>query len=116
MDGNDFSELALQESDDENVTQDKGHLGTFELDKMVVPQFKEAISKLSPGEISQPFKTDFGYHIVKLDKRSNKRSLNLENDWQRIEEFALNYKMEQEYRKWLDDLKKNVPIEIREAI
>jgi peptidyl-prolyl cis-trans isomerase SurA len=114
--GADFSELAMQNSDDENVTQDKGHLGTFELDKMVVPQFKEAISKLSPGEISQPFKTDFGFHIVKLDKRSEKRSLNLENDWQKIEEFTLNYKMEQEYKKWLEELKKNVPIEIRETI
>ena len=116
LDGADFSELAIKNSDDENVTQDKGRLGTFEVSKMVVPQFKEAILNLSPGEISEPFKTDFGYHIVLLENRSKRRSLSLENDWQKIEEFALNYKMEQEYRKWLEELKKNVPIEIRESI
>jgi len=114
--GGDFTEIALEKSDDDNVTQDKGFLGTFELEKMVVPQFKTVIEKLNSGEISEPFKTDFGYHIVRLEDRNEKRKLSLDNDWQKIHEFALNSKMDKEYRKWLEELKTNVPIEIRDSI
>ena len=113
LDGKDFSELALQYSDDENVTKDHGHLGTFETDKLVIPQFKEVISTLKDGEISEPFKTDYGYHIVKLDKRSPARTISLDEDWQKIQEMAQNFKMEKEYRAWIDELKKQVPIEIK---
>ena len=112
-DGKDFSELALQYSNDENVTKDHGHLGTFETDKLVIPQFKEVISTLKDGEISEPFKTDYGYHIVKLDKRSPARTISLDEDWQKIQEMAQNFKMEKEYRAWIDELKKQVPIEIK---
>lgn len=113
LDGEDFAELALEYSDDENVAQDKGHLGVFEVDKLVIPEFKKVVSNLKPGEISQPFKTDFGYHIVRLEDRQGGRDLSLESDWQRIEEFALNMKMEKEYRKWIENLRGTVPIDIR---
>ncbi len=113
LDGEDFAELALEYSDDENVVQDKGHLGVFEVNKLVIPEFKKVVSNLKPGEISQPFKTDFGYHIVRLEDRQEERNLSLESDWQRIEEFALNMKMEKEYRNWIENLKETVPIDIR---
>lgn len=111
--GADFSELALKYSDDENVTKDNGKLGTFEIDQMVIPQFKDVISQLKEGEISEPFKTDFGYHIVKLDSRNKARTISLDDDWQRIQEMAQNFKMEQEYRDWIAQLKKEVPIQIK---
>jgi peptidyl-prolyl cis-trans isomerase SurA len=114
--GADFSELALTHSDDENVSQDQGHLGTFEVSKMVVPEFKEVIAGLNSGEISEPFKTEFGYHIVRLEDRKQSRTFSLEDDWQTIEEFALNQKMEMEYRDWIAELKKDVPIQIKENI
>ncbi len=112
LNGADFGEMALKYSDDENVTKDKGHLGVFEMDKLVIPQFKEVISKLKAGEISEPFKTDFGYHIVRLNSKQEKRKLTLENDWQQIEQMALNHKMEKKYKKVIEELKKSVPIEI----
>ena len=108
-----FSDLAIKYSDDENVVDDKGKLGVFEFDQLVVPQFKTVLQELKEGEVSQPFKTDFGYHIVRLYKRSESRKVSLKNDWQRIEELAQNFKMDQEYRKWIDDLKKQVPIQIK---
>jgi len=115
LDGADFGEMALKYSDDENVTKDKGHLGEFEMDKLVIPQFKQVISKLKVGEISQPFKTDFGYHIVRLNSRQEKRKLTLDKDWQKIEQMALNHKMEQKYKKVIAELKKSVPIEIHSS-
>lgn len=113
LDGEDFSELALKYSDDENVTKDKGHLGVFETDKLVIPQFQSVVKNLKVGQISEPFKTEFGYHIVRLNDRKASRTLSLENDWQQIEEVARNFKTEREYRKWMQELRDNINIEIR---
>jgi peptidyl-prolyl cis-trans isomerase SurA len=114
INGEDFSELALQHSDDENVKKDRGMLGEFETDKLVIPEFQTIVKELEQGEISEPFKTEYGYHIVLLNNRNAARNVTLDNDWAKIEEIALNFKMEKEYRKWIDELRKNIPIEIRE--
>ena len=114
LNGENFSDLAIQYSDDENVTKDRGFLGEFETDKLIIPEFKTIVKDLQPGEISEPFKTEFGYHIVLLNKRNAERKISLENDWAKIEEIALNFKMEKEYQKWIQELKKNIPIEIHE--
>jgi len=112
LNGADWDSLALAYSDDENVVKDHGHLGVFEIDKLVIPAFKQVVDTLKVGEISEPFKTEFGYHIVRLDDRQDKRRMDLEHDWDRIEMFAKNYKIEKEYRKWIVELKNQVPIQI----
>lgn len=114
LSGEDFAELALQHSDDENVQKDRSMLGEFETDKLVIPEFRTIVTELEPGEISEPFKTEFGYHIVLLNKRNAARKVSLDGDWAKIEEIALNFKMEKEYQKWMEELRKNIPIEIRE--
>ena len=112
MNGADWDKMALEYSDDENVVKDHGHLGVFEIDKLVIPAFRQVVDTLKVGEISEPFKTEFGYHIVRLDDRQDKRKLDLEHDWDRIEMYAKNYKIEKEYRKWIAELKEQVPIQI----
>ena len=109
-----FEEMALKYSDDQNVKKDHGHLGTFELDKLQIPQFKAVISRLKPGEISHPFKTEYGYHIVRLNTFTPAHKLNLKDDWEELEKYALNFKMQREYKEWLDDLKKHIYIKINE--
>ncbi len=109
-----FEEMALKYSDDQNVKKDHGHLGTFELDKLQIPQFKAVISRLKPGEISHPFKTEYGYHIVRLNAFTPAHKLNLKDDWEELEKYALNFKMQREYKEWLDDLKKHIYIKINE--
>ncbi len=111
--GEDFSELAMANSDDENVKNDKGLLGTFEIEKLAIPEFKEIVNELEIGEISKPFKTDFGYHIVKLNDRQKSRPVSLEEDWQRVEEIAYNYKLDKEYKAWIEKLKNEIPIDLR---
>lgn len=114
--GADFGAMALKYSDDKNVAKDKGHLGLFEKDRMAIPQFTAVLSKMKPGDISDPFKTDYGYHIVRLNARNEGHKLTLKDDWAKIKEFALNFKMEKEYKSWIEELKKNVPIDIRKPI
>ena len=57
----------MQESDDKSVIDNKGELGSFTKDQLVKP-FIEAALKLKNGEISEPVKTVFGYHIIRLNK------------------------------------------------
>ena len=62
-DGKDFAEVAKAHSDCPSKEQG-GSLGTFGPGQMV-PEFEEAVKKMKQGEISEPVKTQFGYHIIK---------------------------------------------------
>lgn len=61
-----FEALAVEYSDDPSVKTNKGDLGWFGKGTMV-PAFEDAVFALDIGEISDPVKTQFGYHLIKLD-------------------------------------------------
>jgi len=66
--GDDFAELALAYSED-NSAQAGGDLGWFGKGRMV-PAFEEKAFSLDVGEVSEPVRTEFGWHIIKVtDKR-----------------------------------------------
>src|ERR1035437_1194600 len=60
--GGDFAAIAIKESDDTGSGMNGGDLGTFRRGQMV-PSFDEAAFALKPGELSQPVKSQFGYHL-----------------------------------------------------
>lgn len=62
--GADFAEMAREHSEGPSAAQG-GDLGTFARGRMV-PAFEEAAFSLSPGEISQPVRTRFGWHLIKV--------------------------------------------------
>ena len=64
-DGADFAELAQEHSDDSGSSEAGGDLGFFQRDVMD-PAFEEAVFALEVGEVSEPVKTEFGYHLIKL--------------------------------------------------
>jgi peptidyl-prolyl cis-trans isomerase C len=66
--GADFAALAKEKSKDPGAA-DGGDLGYFTKDQMV-PEFSEVAFKMYPGQLSNPVKTQFGWHIIKVeDKR-----------------------------------------------
>lgn len=67
-DGAAFSELAAKNSDEPGARESKGRLPQFGRGQMV-PEFEEVVYDMREGEISQPFATEFGYHVVLLHKR-----------------------------------------------
>jgi peptidyl-prolyl cis-trans isomerase C len=92
--GGDFTALAKEFSQDSN--KDKGgDLGYFSKGQMVLP-FEEATEKLKIGEISAPVKTDFGYHIIKLEDKRKAKALSYEEMHDKIYE-ELSSKFIQEY-------------------
>ena len=61
-----FRDLARKYSDDPSSEINGGDLGWAKLDSYV-PEFAEAAKKLKMGEISEPVKTEFGYHIIWME-------------------------------------------------
>ena len=64
--GDDFAQLAKDNSDD-STASNGGSLGWFDDSVSFVPEFKSAVFALENGAISEPIKTSFGYHIIKID-------------------------------------------------
>jgi peptidyl-prolyl cis-trans isomerase C len=62
--GEDFAKVATELSKDPSA--DGGDLGWFTKDRMV-PEFSDAAFKLKKGEVSEPVKTQFGWHIIKIE-------------------------------------------------
>jgi parvulin-like peptidyl-prolyl isomerase len=69
--GADFATVAKAESDDTGSAAKGGSLGKFTRGQMVAP-FDQAAFSLPVGQLSDPVKTQFGYHIIKVDSRTNK--------------------------------------------
>jgi len=109
----DFQEIAKKYSDDRTTKDQGGNLGKFIIDELQEPEFKKIVEKLAPGEISQPFKTRFGWHILKLNNFQEARDLSLDKDWEQIEKWALSIKQQKEIDKWLIELKKLTYIDIK---
>ena len=67
--GADFAKLAGELTEDPSGKADGGDLGYFTKDQMV-PEFAEVAFKMEPGAISDPVKSQFGWHVIKVeDKR-----------------------------------------------
>lgn len=72
LDGEDFAALAAEYSDDPGSAANGGDLGWFGKGQMVAP-FEEAAFSLPIGEISEPVKSDFGYHLIEVLERDAAR-------------------------------------------
>jgi peptidyl-prolyl cis-trans isomerase C len=69
--GADFAELAKKKSKDPGAS-DGGDLGFFTKDQMV-PEFSAVAFALEPGKISDPVKSQFGWHVIKVEEKRNRK-------------------------------------------
>jgi peptidyl-prolyl cis-trans isomerase SurA len=113
--GADFAEMVSRYSEDESSKGDKGVLGHFEIDQLRerAKEFVFAVKDVAPGQISDPVKTQYGFHILRVDARENARDLDFNRDYERLSRMALDVKTQKEYEKWIEDLKKDVYVEIK---
>lgn len=72
LDGEDFAALAQEFSEDPGSGANGGDLGWFSRG-MMVPEFEEAAFTLPVGEVSEPIRTDFGYHLILVNNRDENR-------------------------------------------
>lgn len=114
QEGEEFSQLAREYSEDESTKEEGGDLGWVQPELLQIPEFKTAVQGLKEGEISKPFKTDYGYHIITLVEREKGRQLSLETDYEQVKANALQRKQQQMLQDWIDELKENMYIQINE--
>jgi peptidyl-prolyl cis-trans isomerase C len=84
--GADFAELAKKKSKDPGAS-DGGDLGFFTKDQMV-PEFSAVAFALEPGKISDPVKSQFGWHIIKVEEKRNRKAPDFEQVKSQIETYV----------------------------
>ena len=83
--GADFATLAKEKSKDPGAAEG-GDLGYFTKDQMV-PEFAEVAFKMYPGQLSNPVKTQFGWHIIKVEDKRTKQPPEFEKVKEQIEAY-----------------------------
>ena len=84
--GGDFAELAKAKSKDPGAS-DGGDLGYFTKEQMV-PEFSKVAFELEPGKISDPVKSQFGWHIIKVEDKRKKQAPTFEQVKPQIETYV----------------------------
>jgi peptidyl-prolyl cis-trans isomerase SurA len=107
-----FAQAAMKLSWDAKSATNGGALGWFKPEELP-DDFRIPSRSLAVGEISKPFRSQFGVHLVRMDDRQTARKVSLEEDYDRIEQLVLSQKREQEFNKWIDKLKAETYIEIK---
>ncbi|WJR78086.1 peptidylprolyl isomerase [Bradyrhizobium sp. NP1] len=84
--GADFADLAKKKSKDPGAS-DGGDLGFFTKDQMV-PEFSKVAFELDPGKISDPVKSQFGWHIIKVEEKRKRKAPDFEQVKSQIETYV----------------------------
>jgi peptidyl-prolyl cis-trans isomerase C len=102
--GADFADLARKESDDTVSGAQGGDLGEFGRGQMV-PEFDKVVFSLKPGEISDPVKTQFGYHLIQVQD-----VLGFESSQREVAQQT-----DKQVQQLLEELKKNAKVDVDES-
>jgi len=109
--GDDFAKLAKANSDDKLSAAQGGDLGWSSPGRLV-PQFEEVMNQLEIGEISQPFETQFGWHILEvLERREFDDTENAKRE--KASETIRRRKSEEAHQNWLRHLRDEAYVEYR---
>jgi peptidyl-prolyl cis-trans isomerase C len=84
--GADFAELAKSKSKDPGAA-DGGDLGFFTKDQMV-PEFSTVAFALEPGKVSDPVKSQFGWHIIKVEEKRSRKAPDFDQVKAQIETYV----------------------------
>ena len=107
LSGEDFVKCVQEESDDGG---NDGNLGSFGKGRMV-PEFEKVAFSLEPDQLSEPVKTQFGWHLVKLHEKQEPKIAPFDELKEKIIEYLHERKKDKVFDSFLDDLKAKATIE-----
>jgi peptidyl-prolyl cis-trans isomerase C len=84
--GEDFSKVAAEASKDPGSKTEGGDLGWFTKERMVAP-FAEAAFKMPVGQVSDPVKTQFGWHVIKVEEKRTKPIPSFEEMREQVDQY-----------------------------
>ena len=109
--GADFAALAKQYSTDTASKDKGGELGTHRSqNSRFVPEFEQAMDKLAAGQISDPVKTQFGWHIIQVEKIIPAGTQSFDQAKSQIKQQLLQDNQQQVFMSWLNKTKANYDI------
>ena len=109
--GDDFAELAKAHSSDTMTAAEGGDLGWVNPGDLV-PEFEQVMNSLQPGETSNPFRSQFGFHVVQvLDRREHDRTEDIKRA--RAREAIRRRKLEEARADWLRQMRDEAYVEYR---
>jgi peptidyl-prolyl cis-trans isomerase SurA len=108
----DFSQLAKKHSDDGSAPNG-GNLGWMSPGELV-PEFEQAMNQLNINEVSDPVRTEFGWHLIQvIERRQAQLSADKQRDYARA--AIRERKLDQAYQDWLRQIRDAATVEIRQT-
>lgn len=112
--GEDFAELAKEYSEDPGSGLKGGELG-WSTPGMFVPEFEKTMNTIALNEVSVPFSSQFGWHILQVtDRREQDFSADIQRN--RAESMLRQRKYEEELQVWMQEIRDEAFIEIKESV
>jgi peptidyl-prolyl cis-trans isomerase SurA len=109
--GESFGFLARMNSEDPDTKDIGGDLGRVSGDQLD-PAFADFVKSAKAGDISEPRKltvqNKYGYHIIYVRSITPEHTINMTDDYKRLEQLALQFKLSTTYEQWVDELRKNI--------
>lgn len=105
----DFAELAKKYSEDGSASNG-GELGWMSPGDLV-PEFEQAMNRLQIGEVSNPVKSEFGWHLIQVLER-REGQLTVEKQRQFARAAIRERKFDQAYQEWMRELRDNATVKI----
>lgn len=107
--GEDFAELAKEYSTDASNAENGGELGFFPQGQMV-PEFDEAAFSMKVGDISDPVKTSYGYHIIHVTDKKEAKEATLEDHKEDIKKALFDQEIQTKYTTWISEKREKLDI------
>lgn len=109
--GEAFDKLAAEVSEDPSAKQNSGDLNFFSKEQMV-PEFSEAAFKMQKGEISDPVKSQFGFHVIQVTDRKDAETMTLESVKPRLLAFLTQRMRDTQVEKLIKELREKAEVKI----
>lgn len=110
--GADFAQLAADYSTDTGTKDDGGDLGWFGRGQMVT-EFEDAVFSMQVDQISDPVKTEYGYHIINLTDRKGAYTMELAEVEDQVRNDYIQEKSDKRFDDWYDEIHAAAQIDVK---
>ncbi|MBZ5486141.1 peptidylprolyl isomerase [Halomonas aquamarina] len=109
--GEDFASLAREFSDDRGSALNGGELGWVRPGQ-TVPAFEDAMQSLSEGQVSEPVRSQFGYHVIEVEER-RRQNVTDESRREQVRQAIFQRRANEELQTWQQEIRAEAFVDIR---